>query len=111
MVQTIGNGRVSLEINKINTNFSSLDTSKITYYSDTSENWATKTSLISIADVLYIYTNSTLQVIGIKMGDGTSYVVDLPFISVTPEERNFWNNKVRCYLSASDTENLIFTTN
>lgn len=110
MVQTIGNGQVSSEINKINTNFSSLDTLKLTYYSDTSANWATKTSLVSVADVLYVYTDNS-GVVGVKMGDGTSYVVDLPFITITSAERDFWNNKVRCYLSALDTENLVFTTN
>ena len=86
-------------------------TSKLTYYSDTSENWARKTTLVSIADVLYIYTDNNGGVIGVKMGDGTSYVVDLPFMTVTPAERNSWNNKVRCYLSSLDSENLIFTNN
>ena len=56
-MQTIGNGKVSSEISKINSNFSSLDTSKITYFSDTSANWATKTTLVSTANVFYIYTD------------------------------------------------------
>lgn len=64
---------------------------------------------------------------GIKIGDGKAYGVDLPFISdqfalssdllthindttahVTQEERNAWNNKVRCYV---EDDNLTFTTN
>ena len=117
-MQTIGNGKVSSEISKVNANFSFLDTSKITYFSDTTANWATKTSLISTAGVFYIYTDyqiinqgsSVTNVAGVKIGDGTTYVVDLPFVTVSQSEKEFWNNKVRCYLSSLNSENLIFTT-
>ena len=119
-MQTIGNGKVSSEISKINANFSSLDTSKITYFSDTTAGWASKTTLMSTADVFYIYTDyqtivegtSTTYIAGIKIGDGTTYVVDLPFVSsVTSQEKNFWNNKVTCYLDANNAETLVFSKN
>ena len=56
----------------------------------------------------------TVYVPGIKIGDGSAYVVDLPFVNVTSEQINFWNNKVNCYLEPEliadgDNETLIFT--
>lgn len=54
-------------------------------YYDTTENWSAKTTLISEEGALYIYkdyseeSGETLP--GIKIGDGTSYVVDLPFLA------------------------------
>lgn len=88
-MQTIGNGKVSSEIGKINSNFSSLDTSKITYLSNTQAYWDAQTTLVSSANVLYIYTDhstvtqgtTTINVPGIKIGDGTTLVVNLPFVS------------------------------
>lgn len=56
----------------------------------------------------------TVYVPGIKIGDGSAYVVDLPFVNVTSEQINFWNNKVNCYLEPEiiedgNNETLIFT--
>ncbi len=56
----------------------------------------------------------TVYVPGVKIGDGSAYVVDLPFVNVTSEQINFWNNKVNCYLEpelvvGGDDETLIFT--
>lgn len=98
--------------------------------SDTSANWATKTSLVSKQGTIYIYTdyqqNSQGEDLpGFKVGDGLAQVVDLPFaneleaqhiadniIHITASERTFWNNKVRCYTDPTvDAEELIFTTN
>lgn len=52
---------------------------------------------------------------GIKIGDGNAYLIDAPFmdtdiidhinnhtIHITEEERQFWNNKVRCFESVVD---------
>ena len=93
---------------------------------NTTAYWNAQTSLVSDANTLYIYTDYQYdsggnKVAGIKVGDGNAYVVDLPFtdaiatehiadntIHITTTERNFWNNKVRCYYAG--TENLIFTT-
>lgn len=56
----------------------------------------------------------TVTVPGIKIGDGQTYVVDLPFSTITTEQINFWNNKVNCYLETEyneqgNQENLVFT--
>lgn len=93
---------------------------------DTTANWDAQTTLVSNANTLYVYTDHQLdsqgnKVAGIKVGDGLAYVVDLPFTDtvttehiadntrhVTQAERDFWNNKVRCYYAG--TEQLIFTT-
>lgn len=97
----------------------------------TKEEWDQDRSLISQQNTFYIYTNRTTQedeqgnVInypGIKIGDGTSYLVDLPFVDdlfynhinnlnihVSLEDREFWNNKVRTQDSQINRENLIFT--
>lgn len=104
----------------------------------TTEEWNLDKDFPSKTGVLYIYSDykkiekdgRMINVPGIKVGDDNSYVVDLPFIDeayykdlldhvnntdihVTSAEKQFWNNKVRCYmeLSNSDDENLIFTVN
>lgn len=94
----------------------------------TVEEWTEQASLITIKDAFYIYTDYQQDdegndVPGIKIGDGTSYLIDMPFISepyddhirnkiihITQEERNKWNDKVRCYMDVNNIENLIFTT-
>lgn len=93
---------------------------------DTTAGWSAQTSLVSKKDTLYVYTDHKTdaqgnKVAGIKAGDGLAYVVDLPFTDaictehiadstrhITQTERDFWNNKVRCYYAG--TEQLIFTT-
>lgn len=93
---------------------------------DTTAGWSAQTSLVSKKDTLYVYTDHQTdaqgnKVAGIKAGDGLAYVVDLPFTDailtehiadnvrhITQTERDFWNNKVRCYYAG--TEQLIFTT-
>ena len=99
---------------------------KATMLAKTKEEWSRQTSLISQTNTFYIYTNRTVEngksYPGIKVGDGTSYVVDLPFVDdlfysdidnldihVTLAEKEFWNNKVRTQDSELDEENLIFT--
>lgn len=105
----------------------------------TTEEWNSNISLISQKGIIYVYSdyiveeNEEGKIInnpGIKIGDGLAYIVDLPFINgyiekellkhindsnihVTLNEKNFWNNKVRCYMSTeiNDEQNLIFTTN
>ena len=70
--------------------------------------WAQQTSLISEKDVIYVYTDHQTDdgknIPGIKIGDGLTYVVDLPFVDtiymkhitdtdihITAEERAKWN--------------------
>ena len=72
---------------------------------DTKENWDAQTTLF-------------------KIGDGTSYLIDMPFnddvmsrhvadsvIHISSTERTFWNNKVTCYLDVNNLENLVFSKN
>lgn len=97
--------------------------------SDTTENWNNQKNLISIKNTIYVYTDyKTLEdgknIPGIKIGDGLAYVIDLPFIDaelhthilntaihVSQKDRNDWGNKVRCFITDEDSENLQFTDN
>lgn len=91
---------------------------------DTKENWAAQRTLISEAKTIYVYTDYMTQIQedgtiknipGIKIGDGTTYLVDLPFVRnqipqsylVSDQDRENWNNKVSATLSQIDDENLI----
>lgn len=97
---------------------------------NTTKYWNSRPTLITVRNALYIYTDYEKDgdgndVPGIKVGDGLGYLIDAPFTSdpyydhirnqfihITPEEREFWNNKVRCYVDDfTDSEKLIFTTN
>ena len=104
-------------------------------YYDTTANWAKQGGLISEEAAIYIYSDYSYRIIGngtriplagIKIGDGTSYLLDLPFITdqatsliashlantsihVTQAEKNFWNNKVSSYLDGTDLENLVLS--
>lgn len=104
-------------------------------YYDTTAAWDMQPDLIPKRGDIYVYSdkatiydavgNPTL-VPGIKIGDGTSYLIDMPFVGdeiiyaltqhtsnnvrhITAEERTFWNNKVSSYLDAHDSENLILS--
>jgi hypothetical protein len=97
-------------------------------YFNTTAGWAAQGSLVSEANTLYIYTDYQQDsegndIPGIKIGDGNAYLIDKPFldtiyyehvndtdIHITAEEREFWNNKVRCYYSPTNDETVIFTT-
>ena len=94
----------------------------------TTATWNSQPTLISDRGYLYIYsdykkTSDDKNIAGFKVGDGTSYLIDMPFtdilydehisndiIHITQQEREFWNNKVRCYLDPVNEQNLIFTT-
>lgn len=88
--------------------------------------WDSYPSLIAQQGTIYIYTDySEVEgqlVPNFKIGDGTSYLLDMPFVSanmdehiqdeirhITQSEREKWNNKVSVSISALDDENLIFT--
>lgn len=99
---------------------------------NTRAGWDTQLTLISDADTIYVYTDyqtitddqgNTKNIPGVKLGDGLAYLIDLPFIDekmmehlrdrnihVTQEEKAFWNNKNRAFISNDDVENLILTT-
>lgn len=66
----------------------------------TTEEWnAMNPPLLSEQGVIYIYSNARsyiedediVNVPGLKVGDGTSFVVDLPFVNVTAQQINLWN--------------------
>lgn len=106
-------------------------------YYDTTSNWNMQPSLISEEGALYIYSDHQMieddvgnitYIPGLRIGDGTTYLIDLPFLStvttqafyehvndiythVTPESRELWDNKVSSYLNASDPENLVLSKN
>ena len=96
-----------------------IDDCKVLY--NTCEFWNSKPSLIGQAGYLYIYSDYDVEnnLVAIKVGDGNAYLKDLPFldklyaehianmdIHITSEEREFWNNKMRCYI---DGTRIIFT--
>lgn len=94
----------------------------------TTETWNSQPDYKSLRGYIYIYSDYRKDSIGndlagIKVGDGNSYLIDLPFLDdiyfahvtdaivhVTPKDKESWNKKVRCYMSDDDTR-LIFTTN
>ena len=101
-------------------------TSKILY--NTTEYWTSHPDIIARKGYLYVYSDwkkddEDKNIAGIKVGDGSSYLIDIPFTDqiwadhvsdvishITQEEREFWNNKVRCYIDVNDPKHLIFTT-
>lgn len=101
----------------------------------TTDYWNTQITLVGKSNHIYVYTDystiesngETKNVPNIKIGDGNAYLIDNPFITtsiedllqshigddikhITAEERAIWNGKVSCYLSASDNETVVFTT-
>lgn len=101
---------------------------------DTSAAWDAHPLYVGDSGAVYVYSDkttvtkdgTTVNVPGIKIGDGTSYLIDMAFVDdevaaallehmedtgvhITDEERLFWNNKVTCYVDLIDTENLVFS--
>lgn len=91
----------------------------------TDAQWAAQTSLVSDANTLYVWRDHATdaqgnEIAGIKVGDGSAYVVDLPFTDellvehmadsvrhVTAQERAFWNAKWSGFATG---EQLVFIT-
>lgn len=110
----------------LNQKISELEQEMPKIYYHTKEYWDQHLTLVSEENAIYVYTNYQTydgkNVAGIKVGDGLAYLIDLPFtdeilmdhinnfeIHITQAEREFWNNKVRSYMSDVDNEELIFT--
>lgn len=90
--------------------------------------WNSQPQLISRRGYIYIYSDyrqneQEQNIPAMKVGDGSAYLIDLPFaddliqkhisdniIHITQEEREFWNNKVRCFIDPLNEHNLVFTT-
>lgn len=109
---------------------------KIIYYSKTKSEWNSDRDFMSQKNVLYIYSDyksierdgEQILIPGLKIGDGTTYLIDLPFVNdtskgseleqlildhinnkvihISAEERNFWNNKLNLLLQP-DTQTLV----
>lgn len=95
----------------------------------TTATWNSQPQLISALGYIYIYSDyrqdeQGVDIPSMKVGDGKSYLIDMPFTDkviyehiednvrhITQEEREFWNNKVRCFISEVQGDNLTFTTN
>ena len=93
---------------------------------NTSEYWNSHPTLISKRGYIYVYSDwaqdsQGRDVAGLKVGDGKAYLIDLPFTEqilidhlndmvrhITEQERENWNNKVRCYMEGEDR--IVFTT-
>ena len=102
----------------------------------TTDQWNSQPDLIGKKGHIYVYSDfgeteidgKKVAVPNIKIGDGNAFLIDNPFITasvddiinthisdtdihITADERDFWNEKVRCYIDPDNPENVIFTTN
>jgi hypothetical protein len=87
--------------------------------SDTTANWNSQTTLRSVNNCIYVYTDfkteDGVNIPGFKIGTG-AYLIDIPFVTdwiedglVTNAEREFWNNKVTAILDQNNPELLYLT--
>lgn len=98
---------------------------RIAHKTDTTAHWNEKIGFIPLRGEIIIYSDynqiddgygGKINIPGIKIGDGSAYLIDLPFIGsdarydgiyqelhdhidneyvhVTPENKEFWNNKL-----------------
>ena len=127
-------GNTQLSNSQINTRIDDLNNQlegKASILMKSTQQWRQSIGTIGQLNTFYIYTDrdtkedsqgNVINIPGIKVGDGKSYLVDLPFVDdlfyshihnpnihVTLAEKEFWNNKVRTQDSEIDEENLIFT--
>ena len=109
--------------------------SDIPIHYGTTEHWNSQPDLVGKKSHIYVYSDyaeteidgKTVAIPNIKIGDGSAFLIDNPFISKSVEdilnlhiddnsvhisetERNFWNDKVRCFIDPEDPEKIIFTT-
>lgn len=108
---------------------------RMVYYSKKKNEWDADRDMIAEKDALYIYSDyKTIQkdgqqilIPGLKIGDGVSYLIDIPFVNdnsefedllldhinnriihVSLSDRDFWNNKLNLVdLVDLQDENLI----
>lgn len=108
-----------------------LDRTAIHY--NTTATWNSTPTLVAEKGHIYVYSDydtkevegETVNIPALKIGDGTSYLIDMPFIAssdddewidhinnwsihVSPEDRTDWNNKVSANVNEPD-ENLILS--
>lgn len=125
-----------------------IDSAAHIYYRTTA-GWNEQPSLIAERGAIYVYSDHSSAIVdgqakivpGIKVGDGTSYLLDMPFldsgsdgsgggstdqevldlltehinntsIHVSANDRSFWNGKTRAYIGSNQqSETLILTNN
>lgn len=102
------------------------DASSPEIFYDTKANWDAQPELVGRNHTIYIYTdNHSVDgkvIAGIKVGNGLTYLIDLPFlddiywehvnnsnIHVTQTEKDNWNDKITCYVDPDAPERLVFT--
>lgn len=104
-------------------------------YQDTEENWNIQVDMIAERNAIYVYTNHSYlddgngnltPVPAIKIGDGTSYLIDMAFVGgealsdwashvnnnlihVSEDDRTFWNHKVSSFVDDNDDETLVLS--
>lgn len=104
-------------------------------YYDTTAVWDAQLTLVTEKAAIYIYSDYQIYeddagnkypIAGLKIGDGSSYLIDMPFVTsntsgilinhladdvhhITPEEREFWNNKVTAYIDHDFSELLVLS--
>ena len=120
-VDLSGDGSITIELG----NIYDLGSCKVVY--NTTAFWNSYPDLVAKRGYIYIYSDymqsGGQDIAGFKAGDGSSYLIDMPFtdklsvehiqnntIHITQEEREFWNNKVRCYIDPLNAHGIIFTT-
>jgi hypothetical protein len=86
--------------------------------SKTTAEWQAQPHLVSTKNTVYVYTDYDTSggrnIPAIKIGDGSAYVVDLPFVtsgSITTEDVVSWNNKVTARMSDTAIETLELSKN
>ena len=121
---TSGSHNVQQAIDALNDAISSGD--KEVFYGTTAY-WNNQPQFIPIRGCIYVYSDHDTDdqghnIAGIKIGDGTSYLIDMPFldkkyaehildteIHITETERQFWNNKVTAVIDPVQGNTLILT--
>lgn len=76
---------------------------------DTTANWDAQVQLTAERGVVYIYSDHAVDedgktVAGIKIGDGTSYLIDMPFVNGIGGT----SGGITVYLDSTDPENVVF---
>lgn len=96
-------------------NKTSFDLDLLSIRSNTTEYWNSIPDLVSASNTIYVYTDyneeSGVDIPAIKIGDGSAYLIDLPFVAttnITQSDIDNWNNKVSVMLDNTNLENLVF---
>ncbi len=101
-------------------------TNKVGYVaiiSKTKAEWNAEPQYMTVKDMIYVYTDYRQEedpttheiknIPAVKIGDGTSYLIDMPFatIPITEEDIERWNNKSTLSVAVDEeTNQMIFTT-